>query len=43
MLQDSGIVKNGDGIWLARIQALAGYVGMPGMWVRKISSEAADL
>lgn len=29
--------------WLARIQALVGYVGMPGMWVRKISSEAADL
>lgn len=29
--------------WLARIQALAGYVGMPGMWVRKVSSEAADL
>lgn len=29
--------------WLARIQALAGYVEMPGMWVRKIPSEAADL
>lgn len=28
--------------WLARIQALSGYVGMPGMWLRKTSVDTVE-